>query len=580
MKESFTLLRDSNVFQNNLLEKILIKENELLKENKLYKKIYHNFESDPLAFDNTLCGLRSPLNIPDIEIGLEYFKEAIDKKSEILIIGDKDVDGVSSTALLSTFIKERHKGKLELIVSDAGDDYGLSGEVYERAIKSEAELIFLLDMGTSNGPEIENLYKKNKKVIILDHHLILDRSPDPKICAFLNPVRNLETHKFSHDGKIATVGLVFKFLFAFALSHIKEWNKVYVISNNEKLIAYRVGFYLGVFENISEVQKFLDTEYVSKRATQKISTISNFEIIQLHKENDYYKFKDNEWDCLVNNKLQGGRILISKIVNYRPKLKNFIIRNSDLAAIGIITDMVPLVDENRSLVKLGIGQSLYNFKKGTRDYRNGISALIKILGLNEERILSRDLGWGIGPALNAAGRMGNTILALELLNADTKISSAILAKKIINLNENRKRLTLRNELLIKTHFANNLDLLNSPIIFCYHPDLEKGVSGILATRLTEIYQKPVIYINNDGAYARGSARSWDGINVLDILDKLSSHFIQFGGHEQAAGFSITYENIPKFKKAIIEIDPKTLTKNSKQRKYKFRNRTFNSRFEL
>ena len=216
-----------------------------------------------------------------------------------------------------------------------------------------------------------------------------------------------------------------------------------------------------------------------------------------------------------------------------------------------MADIVPLIDENRALVRIGIGRALWRHKCGQRQYRPGYQALIRALGLDRERLLSRDLTWSLSPAVNAAGRMGNTRLALQLLLAPNEEEAKELAYELVKLNESRKRRTKRNENIVAEHLAKNQEKLQYPILFCYHPKLEPGVSGILAARLAEKYLKPVIYVNNDGPHARGSVRSWNGFNALKLLDTAAPLFIQFGGHKEACGFSITYERIAALEQALL-----------------------------
>ena len=521
-------------------------------------------------------GLRSPLNLPDIESALTYLQQALEKKSQICIVGDRDVDGVSSTALLGSFLKERHKGKLELIVSDEGDDYGLSGEIFDRAQGLESgSLLILLDMGSSHGPEVETLVKQGKHVIILDHHQLHDLAPDETLCAFVNPQRNSEEHP-GHQGKIATVALVFKFLFAFALSHIRDWRRVYLIEIDSKFHAFRCGWSLGARSSKSEWESWEKErqakngnareegwEYIllesreegksifGNKTGKKGQSCQSTEEERSGMKGKGYVFSPMQWQEIKKDPDHAGRALLAKIVESRPRLCNFAREIADLSALGTLTDMVPLVDENRSLVRIGIGQSLFEGERGRRPYRLGYHALMEALALSPKSLLSRDLGWSLGPALNAAGRMGNTRLALDLLLSSDPKEAGILARKLTLLNKERKERTLRNEKIVREYFEKRQEKLAAPFLFCYHPDLEPGVSGIIATRLSERYKKPVVYINKDGKHARGSARTWANFNVLEFLNTAAPLFIQFGGHPEAAGFSIDYDKIDTLEKRLL-----------------------------
>ena len=543
---------------------------EQLKSHPDYQGIFQ----DPCSFAEGALGLRSPLNLPDIEMALDFLQGALDEKQQICIVGDRDVDGVSSTALLGRFIQTKHKGKLELLVSDEGDDYGLSGNLFDRVQAMEkGTLLILLDMGTSHGREVKTLVKQGKDVIILDHHQLHDSVPDSKLCAFVNPQRNKKEHP-AHQGKIATVGLVFKFLFAFALSHIRDWRRVYLIEIGDKLYGFRCGWCLGARssqveweawekERCSQKKEKEDWEYLmleegvaeedgfgAKALNPEQASIQKKE--EKHKSNgNRYSFSHGEWLKIKKDPDYAGRVLLAKIVESRTRLSNFVRDTADLAALGTLTDMVPLIDENRALVRIGIGQALFEEKSGRRSYSLGYHALMQALGLSPDLLLSHELSWSLGPAVNAAGRMGKTVLALDLLLSSDIENANKLARELILLNKKRKERTLRNEKVVQKYFEERKQKLEAPFLFCYHPELEPGVSGIIATRLTEKYKKPVVYINKDGDYARGSARSWGDFNVLEFLDSAAPLFIQFGGHPEAAGFSIEYENIDTLEQELL-----------------------------
>ena len=178
------------------------------------------------------------------------------------------------------------------------------------------------------------------------------------------------------------------------------------------------------------------------------------------------------------------------------------------------------------------------------------------LKLNSDKLTSKDLGWGIGPALNAAGRMGKTEVAVKLLLAQDDKTADLVAKDLLQLNTERKERTKRNLFKVEEYFKRKPERTNEKIIFCYEPDMEPGVSGIVATKLVETYKRPAIFITPDHGHGRGSIRSFENENVLDLLNLVSDLLIHFGGHKEAGGFSIELKNIPvleqKLKTAALE----------------------------
>lgn len=502
---------------------------------------------EPFFFARAIRGLRSPLDLMEMERGVAMLHDVQAKRGHVLVVGDKDVDGVSSTALLANFLREhlvKQGGRLTLRVSDSGDDYGLSGELLESVKASDADLVILLDMGSSHGPEIHEVIASGKKVVVLDHHQIGRRAPDHENCAFINPQRNAHVHE--NEGKIPTVGLAFKFLFGYALSFLSEWNTQFVVPlsevlpedfssvqvNAQGMAVYRAGSWLGNTADPGarpleeSALKFLKDHLADSRLREEIQ-----------------KAGPGSLERIL------GSLLLSRTVESRPRLRDFLLNLSDLVSVGMITDMVPLRGENRTLVRIGLGLAGERKSRGMPGYR----MLIQALDLPEFGLTGRDLAWTVGPTLNAAGRMGNTALALDLLTADSEEAARTYAASLKQLNRKRRERTRENERIVEELLASSPHKIDRPIIFCYHPDLKPGVSGIIATRLLERYGKPAVYVNPDGKWARGSARS-SGINVLDLLDRAAHLFIQFGGHPEAAGFSIEYDKIDLLEEALTTLD--------------------------
>ncbi len=511
---------------------------------------------EPFFFARAIRGLRSPLDLLEMERGVAMLHDVQAKRGHVLVVGDKDVDGVSSTALLANFLREhlvKQGGRLTLRVSDSGDDYGLSGELLESVKASDADLVILLDMGSSHGPEIHEVIASGKIVVVLDHHQIGRRAPDHENCAFINPQRNAEVHE--NEGKIPTVGLAFKFLFGYALSFLSEWNTEFAVPLGEVfpdretqtegansvaaagasavMAVYRAGSWLGntaAATNAKPLEdsalKFLKDHLADARLREEIAKSGPAALERIL-----------------------GSLLLSRTVESRPRLRDFLLNLSDLVSVGMITDMVPLRGENRTLVRIGLGLAGERKSRGMPGYR----MLIQELDLPEFGLTGRDLAWTVGPTLNAAGRMGNTALALDLLTADSEESARTYAASLKQLNRKRRERTKENERIVEDLLAASPHKIDRPIIFCYHPDLKPGVSGIIATRLLERYGKPAVYVNPDGKWARGSARS-AGINVLNLLDRAAHLFIQFGGHPEAAGFSIEYDKINLLEETLTTLD--------------------------
>lgn len=211
-----------------------------------------------------------------------------------------------------------------------------------------------------------------------------------------------------------------------------------------------------------------------------------------------------------------------------PNLKAYL----DLVALGTIADIVPLIDENRILVKYGL-------EVLRETDRPGLNALKAVSGLNH-KLNAWDVAFRLAPRLNAAGRIAEPILALRLLISEDIQEAQKLAEQLDQLNKERQRL---EERVWKE--ANRLVKETGHCVLA-HPDWHPGVIGIVAGRLTEVFNQPTILISLWQGQGRGSGRSLNGFNLYQALHHCASHLKSYGGHEQAAGLKIMPENLEKF----------------------------------
>ncbi len=213
----------------------------------------------------------------------------------------------------------------------------------------------------------------------------------------------------------------------------------------------------------------------------------------------------------------------------------------DLACVATIADLVPLVDENRLIVQYGL-------KRINERHNLGMSILFDSLGLKD--IVSGDIAYKVAPRINAAGRMGDAYRAFELLTLTDIGRLKQIVDEIEHDNAERKKMCdeMFDEAVGDLAYE---DLVHSHAVVLSHPSWEKGVTGILAARLASEYNRPTFIMakSGDDVY-KGTCRSVDGINVHELLMACKDYLIEFGGHAQAAGFSIKYEMIPAFKNAV------------------------------
>jgi single-stranded-DNA-specific exonuclease len=230
-------------------------------------------------------------------------------------------------------------------------------------------------------------------------------------------------------------------------------------------------------------------------------------------------------------------------------LRDFLLSAVGLAAIGTVADVVPLLDENRILVRHGL-QSL----KAVPPL--GLAMLMQIAGLHEKPALgSEDLAFTIAPRLNAAGRFGQAQLAVELLTTDSRERAQQLAEYIHELNNSRESLERSIQLAAAKQIKEQFDAEGDAALVLAARGWHAGVIGLVAGRLAERYHRPVVLIALDALGIRpgiGSARSPNGLNLHATLQECSEHLLGFGGHAAAAGLKIEESRIDAFRAAFCE----------------------------
>ncbi|MEG1645841.1 MAG: single-stranded-DNA-specific exonuclease RecJ [Clostridia bacterium] len=214
----------------------------------------------------------------------------------------------------------------------------------------------------------------------------------------------------------------------------------------------------------------------------------------------------------------------------------------DIATIATIADVVPLVDDNRILVKLGI-DAINNTTC------EGLKLLLKASG--KAQVNSTDIAFSIAPKINAVGRLGSAIIVVDLFVENDYFMLSTLVEKIVALNTQRQELTadLLQDCLEKLQ---TYDVYNKNIIVLYSDLWQDGVLGIVASKLVEQFNKPVILLTKDGEFYKGSGRSIDGVNIFECVKAVNSYLVKFGGHSKACGLTVSAQNIESFVLVINE----------------------------
>lgn len=218
---------------------------------------------------------------------------------------------------------------------------------------------------------------------------------------------------------------------------------------------------------------------------------------------------------------------------------------ADLAALGTVADVMPLVGENRLIVRLGLERI------NSRE-RFGIDALIRASGLGDKVLTATDIAYTLAPRINAAGRMGEADRALHLLLSEEPEEAADYAAELCEDNSRRQNCEIQMASETAKMLDENPNLLSDKVLVIDGDNWNIGIIGIYASRMCEGYGKPCIIISRSGDISHASGRSLPGFSLFEALQHCSELLELYGGHEGAAGLTIKTENIPAFRKAINE----------------------------
>lgn len=385
----------------------------------------------------------SPFLMPDMEMAVDRILKAISKKENILIYGDYDADGITSTTVLKKFLEERGVNVSTYIPNRLDEGYGLNKDAIKKIFNEGQRLVITVDCGISAIEEIEFANTLGIETIITDHHEPAETLPNA--LAVVDAKIKDSQYPFN---QLAGVGVVFKLI-------------------------------------------------------QAISIKLNLE------EKEYLKYLD-------------------------------------IVCIGTISDIVPLVDENRVIAKLGL-------KLVAQTKNVGLKALIDTIGFKE--IDSNSISFGVAPRINACGRMGNEQVALELFLSDDYSKAKFLANKLNEYNTERQAIE-------KNIFDEAIKQIENSekekrCIVIGAEKWHHGIIGIVASKVTEMYFKPSILICFDEEEGKGSGRSIPGFDLHQALMECKDRLKKFGGHSMAVGVTIERVQFEKFKQEIEEYAKKS-----------------------
>lgn len=412
----------------------------------------------PDELDLTLKRLLKP-TMKGLPEAAALLADAIVADARLLIVGDFDADGATSSALALLALRAMGARHVDFLVPNRFEyGYGLTPEIVEVAAGYEPDVIITVDNGISSLAGVSAAQQLGIAVVVTDHHLPGEQLPTAE--AIVNP--NQPGCNFPSKN-LAGVGVIF---------------------------------------------------YVMNALKNELLNIGWFNELGID----------------------------------APNMASYL----DLVALGTVADVVPLDSNNRILVE----QGLRRIRAGVA--RPGILALLEVAGRAKERLVATDLGFTIGPRLNAAGRLDDMSIGIRCLLTDNPHEARELAAELDGLNRDRKAIEsgMQREafgMLERLQLSDNEEL---PWGLClYDASWHQGVIGILASRIKDRFHRPVIvFADSEPGEIKGSARSIPGLHIRDALDAVAARYPgllqKFGGHAMAAGMSIKADHYQDFCRAF------------------------------
>ncbi|MDR2192383.1 MAG: single-stranded-DNA-specific exonuclease RecJ [Endomicrobium sp.] len=504
-----------------------------------------------------LEALYNPFVFRDMQKAADRIKKAIDQKEQVLVYGDRDVDGITAVNVVVNTIRLLGGNAQWYVPADEG--YGIHKDILSKYASENVKLLITVDCGISAVEEIEYAKNLGMDVILTDHHEPpYDGTPDAY--AVIDPKTANSNYPFKD---IAGCAVALKTAQAVFLSFSKEYNKEILLcasknSNGDFCGDYiklknGIEFFRGVFASLTEFKQIIKESfriYCDKEALKTALVKSN---ALLNAKITVIENGSGNIDGLFKNYL-------SYNLNNGAKLGEFFKNNLDLCALGTIADSMPLLDENRIIVKEGI-----KILENTQTLKPGLKILIEdaLTFRAAQSINARSISWNITPVLNSSGRMGRGMLSAQFLMAKDEFQAKNLYSDIIKLNESRKWLQSENIEQFSVLLKEQCDLENDKVLIVRASNLEHGVTGIVASQMVKTYGRPAFLLITDGNEATGAVRSVSCFDIIDSLESVKDILIKYGGHSQAAGFTIEHSKIEEFKKRILDYADGKLKKDAK-----------------
>ncbi|MCL2245001.1 MAG: single-stranded-DNA-specific exonuclease RecJ [Treponema sp.] len=570
---------------------------DLLTASILLRRGFCTGDSIRYFLEDDLMSVRNPFALDGMEDAVERILAAREEGEKVLVFGDGDVDGITATALLAGYLE--NLGMAVTWRIPTGDEsYGLSAEAVNEFAANDGTLIITVDCGISRFAEIKRACELSVDVIVTDHHEPQEELPQALV--IINP--KLKDSKYAFRD-LSGCGVAYKLVCAlrFALKseiygqqicllNTRPVNDAWIIEiaktrnlqvidtltetiipgmvsiNETRLPAFLEGQQILVWDAALQKQTLaklfgksvevgmLDIAQQIGKMIPQTAGISLLRIRELSKIAKYSDKELSELDVFVNLFTSYVLLLNKNLSRGEPSSSGYApgsdaeADNADiqLAALGTIADIMPLLDENRIIVRRGL-EAL------ERKPRPGLLQLLQKLDLTGRHFEAKDISWKLCPVINAARRMGSAETAAALFFEKDPVKREKLASELTVMNEKRRELEDETWTVMEPVIYKNLSEYDNKIALAFSDKINKGVTGLIAQRASRNFDIPAIAVSAGEEICTGSLRSARGYNVCDLLEQCSGLFIDSGGHQAAGGFTMLMKNRETFLERLKSI---------------------------
>lgn len=456
--------------------------------------------TDIQQLDYSIRNLISPGYFKDLNKAVKRLVNALIDNESIVIIGDYDADGATSTALTYQSLKRMGFTKVRYIIPDrVVHGYGLSPALVNMAIDlHKVNLIITVDNGISSFDGVEYANFKGVDVIITDHHLGGDQNPNAT--AIINPNQKGCTFPSKNLTGVGVAYYLMKVLNFYIQKQYSSIAKAISVSN------------AIVYEQINQV---LTTTLPGQEQSDKILQLRN----EINHFLDLYDARFNPDQYL------------------------------DLVAVGTVADLANLDYNNRILVEQGVRR----IRSGNCSL--GLQAILRVQKINNADFAVEDISFKVAPLINAIGRMESMVKGVECLIATDERVASMLAYDMAETNKKRSAVQAENSQQALEQFEMRFKTSNRYSICLYDPNWHQGIIGLNSSIIKDKYWRPTfIFSTDEGDLIKGSGRSINNFHIKDCLDTISKQYpdliVKFGGHSGAAGVTIREKDFQRFADAL------------------------------